>query len=142
MNKATTAVFIGHSDAPDSVYFSLKSATEKLIKQGVTCFLNGGMGRFDMQCMQCINELKNDYPFIKHYLILPYLNFKRCGLDFFDDSIYPGFESIPPKIAILKRNEWMIKNSMYALCFVNRSFGGAAKTYKLAEKNNLIIINL
>ena len=44
---------------------------------GVNTFYNSGKGDFDWLCDECVNELKNDYPSIKSYLILAYMPGKK-----------------------------------------------------------------
>jgi len=135
-------VFIGHSDAYAAKEADICKAINQLINRGVHTFLNGGMGVFDMKCATCVNRLKKYYPQVKHYLVIPYLNFNRCDRSLFDGSIYPELEKYHFKAAIVKRNEWMVDNSAYAICYINREWGGAIKTYKYAQKQQLIITNL
>ena len=66
--------FAGHAEIEINEKNLIKSRLKKEIvnlieNQGVTAFYNGGKGQFDLLCSECINELKNDYPFIKSYLI-------------------------------------------------------------------------
>lgn len=60
-----------------------------------------------------------------------------------EDWDYPeGFEKYHFKAAILERNRFMVNHSSYALCYVDHDWGGAAKTYRLAVRQGLRIINL
>ena len=61
----------------------------------------------------------------------------------FDDTIYPDLEKIPRRFAIVKRNEWMIKNSNFLIAYVDHSWGGASKTLEYAKrKKHISIINI
>lgn len=143
MKKETTAVFIGHSKLGSAALKdNLKNEIIRLIKSGVNSFLNGGMGDFDMLCAECIRELKKEYPDISHTLVLPYLSFNQCNRNLFDYTIYPNLEISYYRAAIPVRNEWMVKNAAYAVCFVCNTYGGAVQTYKKAVQNGLSIINL
>ena len=101
-----------------------------------------------MLCAECINELKNDYPFIKSYLILAYIPGKRSqfGIDFykrFDDIIYPEIEKTPLKFAVIKRNKWVINKSDFLIAYVEHNWGGAYKTLEYAKKKkHMQIINI
>jgi len=106
-------------------------------------FLSGGMGSFDWLCARAVYDLKNEYPKIKNYLVIPYLTFNVLNRDIFDEIIYPdGFEKYHFKAAIPKRNKYLIDNSAYAICYVTHGWGGAAQTYKYAQKQNISIINI
>ena len=145
--------FAGHAEIEinekNLIKSRLKNEIVNLIEnQGVTAFYNGGKGQFDLLCAECINELRNDYPFIKSYLILAYIPGKRSqfGIDFykrFDDIIYPEIEKTPLKFAVIKRNKWVINKSDFLLAYVNHNWGGAYKTLEYAKrKKHIQIINI
>ena len=60
----------------------------------------------------------------------------------YDSSIYPPIETVPPKFAITKRNEWMVSNADLIIAFVKHKYGGAYKTLTWAKRKNKKIINL
>lgn len=143
MTFNTTATFIGHNDCFGVSEIQVKEAIRELINQGVTDFLNGGQGGFDRLCAKCVFDLKNEYPQIKNYLVIPYLSFNVFNKDYFDSIIYPdGFEKYHFKAAIPARNKYLVDNSGYAICYVKHGWGGAAKTFEKALKKELHIINL
>lgn len=140
--KNNAATFIGHRECwaldPDRV----KAEIEKLVSCGVTEFYNGGMGDFDWMCARLVHELKAKYPNIKNYLVIPYLSF-RIRERYFDEVILPeGLESCHFKAAIPKRNRYLVQQAGYAICYVKYTWGGAAQTYKLAQRQGLVLINL
>lgn len=74
--KHKTATFIGHRDCFGISSDLVKSSIERLLEQGVTDFLNGGMGSFDWLCARAVYELKiSSHPEIRNYLVIPYLSF-------------------------------------------------------------------
>ena len=116
---------------------------EKLIADGYSQFLCGGMGDFDWLCASCVHELKQKYPHIKNDLVIPCLSFAIRDTSCFDEIIYPeGMEKYHYKAAIPKRNRYLIEHSDAAICYVNHDWGGAAKTYAMALKKKLHIVNL
>ena len=135
--------FCGHGDInygkdiKDKIY----NLSENLIKSGQNEFLFGGYGNFDITAAHTLKELKKKYPHIKLILIIPYLN-RKYNMDLYDYSIYPPIENVPKKIAIIKRNEYMIKKSDIVIAYVTRNFGGAAKTLDYAVKNNKCVKNI
>ena len=142
LKREKTAVFIGHANVCRDLKPEIKENIKKLIDKGVDTFLNGGMGKFDLLCADCVNELKEEYREIKHYLIIPYRHFNWCDRTIFDGTIYPDFDSFGVRAAIPVRNEWMVKRAGYALCFVDYASGGSAVTFRKAMEENLNIINL
>lgn len=55
--------------------------------------------KFDWFCAECVKELKNNYPFIKSYLILAYMPGKKNQFDEefnkrFDGTLYPEIEKL------------------------------------------------
>ena len=138
-----TVVFIGHKNCYGLNEDELKSTIIELINLGVTEFLSGGMGEFDRKSARIVYELKQIYPHIKNILVIPYFHFNIFDSKLFDEIVYPaGIEKVPYKFAIIKRNQYMVDNSTYAICFVDHSFGGASKTLEYAKKKNVRIINL
>lgn len=144
-SKEITAVFIGTHDS----YFIKKELIEQAIvcaiNMGIKVFLNGGQGHFDVTCASVLHQMKNRYPSIKSYLVIPYHNFHIFDKDLFDEIIYP-FEKQQDtyffyKRAIPERNKYMVEKSSVAISYVHRS-GGASRTLDYAKNRNLKIIDL
>lgn len=148
--KEKICCFAGHSSilGKEDLPARLKNEIINLIENhNVTTFYNGGKGSFDWLCIHMVDNLKEDYPFIKSYCILSYMPKEKdefdSTLEIFDGTIYPDIENVPPRFAIIKRNEWMIKNSDFLIAYVENNFGGAYKTLQYAERRkNIKIINL
>ncbi len=49
-------------------------------------------------------------------------------------------ENTPKKVQILKCNEYMVKTCDFMICYVQYSWGGAAKMLEYAKKKNHIQI--
>ena len=60
----------------------------------------------------------------------------------YDSSIYPPLEGVPYKLAIIKRNEWMIDKADLIVAYVNTEYGGARRALTYARRRNKSIINL
>ena len=54
----------------------------------------------------------------------------------------PPLESVPPRFAIRKRNEWMVNQADLIVSYVRRSFGGAAGALDFALRKKKRIIHL
>ncbi|MBS7298395.1 MAG: DUF1273 family protein [Eubacteriales bacterium] len=142
MNTEETAVFIGHRTIYRNILEEVDKAIIEAVENGVNTFLNGGMGHFDIFCVWRFNILQSKYPHIKQYLVLPYRNYKNYDRQLFTKIICPNLDIRNYRLAIPKRNEWMVQNSSYAICYVGDTKGGAAKMYEKAKNNRLKIIDI
>lgn len=142
--------FAGHAiiSHEDEIKIKLKKEITNLIEnEKVTTFYSGAKGAFDRLCAHTVDEFRKDYPFIKSYWVLSYMPIEKDEYierisKIFDDTVYPAIENVPQRLAILKRNEWMVNNSDFLIAYVNR-LGGAYKTLEYAEKRRKIkIINI
>lgn len=144
--------FAGHARIPSSI--DLKERIKETIRNNaydserVVCYL-GGYGDFDYICALACKELKEEYTSIELVYVTPYISLSdqakikemhRSGLC--DTSIYPPIEKVPLRLAILKRNEWMMKNADLIIAYVNHSYGGAYKSLQVAKRSKKKIINI
>ncbi|MBE7033432.1 MAG: DUF1273 domain-containing protein [Ruminococcaceae bacterium] len=135
--------FCGNSNITGSekVKKALDEVIRELIEQGATEFLLGGYGDFDLLCALTVKSLKKEFPHIKSIIVLPYIN-KTYNEELYDESEYPELEKIPPKIAILKRNEYMVDKADLLVSYVVYTYGGSFKTLRYAQKKKKAIIDL
>ena len=114
--------FIGHRDAPQSVFPYLQEAVERCItERGITEFLVGGYGRFDAMAADAVRLIQGKYRNVKLTRLLAYYSphSKIPGIERFDDSVYPdGLENTPKRAAIIKANRYAVDNSQYVIAFV------------------------
>ena len=144
--------FAGHSLI--SSYTKVKETVKENIRKNivdadcVTCYI-GGYGDFDGICARACKELNEEHCNIEIVYVTPYISLseqekiktmKKNGLC--DISIYPPIESIPPRLAILKRNEWMITNADLVIVYVAHNYGGAYKSLQMAKRRKKKIINI
>ena len=137
--------FFGHRDAPSRREGKIRETIERLISEGVTCFYVGNNGNFDSMVHRQLKQLSGEYPHIKYYVVLAYMPTEQSEFDVTDytETIYPeGLESVPPRFAISKRNQWMVEKSDIVVTYVKYSTGGAAQAKKLAERKGKRVINL
>ena len=78
------------------------------------------------------------YPHITIILVLAYLN-QKIDTSRYDDTTYPPLENVPPRYAIVRRNEWMVRESDVVISGVTHGWGGAAKTLDYARRKQKII---
>ena len=143
-NKEKTCCFFGHREVMHNIRPKLTAIIEKLItEEGVTKFYVGHQGQFDSMVYSVLKELKAKYPHIRYTVVLAYMPDEHIKEVYGEDTLFPdGMESVPKRFAINRRNEWMIQHSGYAVCYVHKITGGAAKFREKAEKRGLQIFDL
>ena len=139
----SSCTFFGHRDAPKKIESDLYFVLNELVKKhNVDSFYVGNNGNFDHIVRQQLAVLKRNYPHINYSVVLSHIPTRKDGQDY-ENTIYPdGLEKTPPKYAVCKRNEWMLKKSDYVVTYVVYSFGGAFKYKNMAERKNKTVINL
>jgi len=141
--KKKTALFIGHRDCFGINRNVLEAVIENEIKNGIVYFLSGGQGDFDRISASAVYALKEKYPHIKNYLVMPYQNFNVFDREIFDEIFYPmSLNGVPYKAAIPRRNRYMVNNASTAICYIMHTMGGAGDTFFYAENKKLKIINI
>ena len=102
-------------------------------------FLLGGIGAFDMFARRCCLKYKKINPKVKLTLVLPYLN-RDYGIKGYDESVYPPLETVPQRLAIVKRNEWMVEQSDFIIACVWHC-GGAKNAIEYAKRKKKQVFN-
>lgn len=136
-----TCAFFGHRDCPDDIIDSLKATILDLIENnGVKRFLVGNNGNFDRLVIKALKKCKEVFPHIDYCVVLAYLP----SNNYFEyPTIFPEkLESVPKKIAILKRNKWIVENCDFVIMYISHSFGGAYKSIEYAKRLGKPCINL
>ena len=101
--------FCGHSKLYQTENISkwLDIILPALIEGGATTFYLGGYGDFDSLAAAAVRRQKTKYPNIEAVLVLAYLN-REMDASRYDGTTYPPLETVPPRYAIVRRNEWMV----------------------------------
>ncbi len=136
--------FCGHGDTIGSgnLRAALANTIETLIREGATEFYLGGYGNFDRLAAEEVRNACKKHPDIRAVLVLPYLKENADLSSFYDASVYPPLETVLPQFAIPARNRWMVDNCDGLVCYVTRSFGGAAEMLRYAERKGKRIFRL
>ena len=106
-----TCFFIGHRDAPESIYDRLLEAVKRHISEyGMTDFVVGRYGNFDRLAARAVVEAKQHHSDVTLTLLMPYYRADAEPLpDGFDGSLFPdSLETVPKRAAILRANQYMI----------------------------------
>ena len=144
MDKSKTCCFFGHREVTHNIREKLKATIEKLITEdNVTDFYVGHQGQFDSMSYSVLKELKAKFPHIRYTVVLAYMSDEHIRELFGENTLFPdGLETVPKRFAISKRNDWMIQQSGFAVCYVYKITGGAAKFREKAEKKGLRVVDI
>ena len=129
--------FIGHRDAPESIYERLLSAVERHISEyGVTDFVVGRYGNFDRLAARAVMEAKQCHSDVTLTLLMPYYRTDAEPLPVaFDGSLFPDdLETVPKRAAILRANQYMIHHCDYLIAYDAGRIGNTRKLVAEARK--------
>lgn len=135
----SACTFFGHRDCPDNIVERLREEIELLVtRRGVDTFYVGTQGAFDRLAYTALSDVRERYD-IKVYRVLAYMP-KPNDNDTADTILPEGLESVPPRYAIVKRNEWMLNRCDYVIAYVTHISSGAYKFVQQAEKKEKAVI--
>ena len=141
----SVCTFFGHRDCPAAVRPKLRAVLAELIEQyGVEQFYVGRQGAFDAMVRSVLRELAEEYPGISYAVVLERLPGPRDEAVWdFSDTIFPeGLETVPPRFAISRRNEWMLRQADFVVTYITRPWGGAAQFADKARRQGKAVLNL
>lgn len=140
----SACTFFGHRDCPGWVRPQLRAALEYLMEScRVKEFYLGNHGAFDAMALSLLRELEGRYPDLRYTVVLAYMPGEGEGGTLGAETIFPeGLETAPPRFAVCRRNQWMIGHSEYVVTYVTRSYGGAARFEREAQRAGKKVIRL
>lgn len=137
--------FFGHRDCPETIRPRLRAVVVELIERhGVDRFYAGRQGAFDAMAHSVLRELAEVYPHISYAVVLERLPGPKDPATWdFSDTIFPeGLETVPPRFAISKRNDWMLKQADFVVTYIAHGWGGAAQYAEKAQQQGKRVLNL
>ena len=147
--QTTTCFFIGHRETPDSILPALMQAVEHHItKYGVSAFVVGHYGRFDLLAAQAVKTAKKRHQAVTLNLLLPYHPYDRpiSPPEGFDCTYYPpGMETVPKRLAIVRANRYMVDHCTHLIAYAWHPASNARDLVEYArsrEQQGQIVITL
>ena len=135
--------FFGHRDCPTSIKPHLRSVLIDLIdNHDIDTFYLGNQGNFDRLAYTVLHELSQKYSNIKYTIVFAYLPSSPSLFSATNTLLPEGIENIPPRFAVVRRNNWMLDKADLVVSYVDYSYGGAAKFTDIARQKKKIVINL
>lgn len=136
-----TCTFFGNRVIYRSIDDTLEEVLIDLIEnKGVTLFYVGNHGKFDAMVLRHLKKLSIQYP-IKYWVVVAYIP-KKAEKDQEKNILYPSLEHVPPRYAIVKRNEWMLERADYVVAFIDDITGNAERMREKALKKGKTVINV
>lgn len=133
-----TCFFMGHRDAPGSLFPWVERAIERhIVEYRVTSFVVGRYGNFDGLAAHALASAKQRHPEIRLTLLLAYYDpLKPVELPRgFDDSLYPeDLERVPRRAAIVRANRYMIRHSDYLIAYDTGKLGNTRALVEYARR--------
>lgn len=151
MEEIKRCCFCGHSDIfyNEEIRNRIRvKAKDLILNHNVTEFWVGNYGSFDRCCSSVIRELQKTYKGIKLELVIPYITKE---IDEYRELYYKDYDDIlmadiplntPKRFYIIKGNEYVVDNCDYVICYVERHYGGAYRTFTYAKRKKKEIFNL
>lgn len=141
-----TCFFIGHRDAPESIFPALFTEVERhIVTYGITNFITGHYGAFDRLAAKAVRQAKTRHPHVTLTMLLPYHPAEQpiSVPLWFDDTLYPdGLESVPRRLAIIKANHYAIDHADHIISYVWHPASNSAALLDHARLHRKQICNL
>ena len=141
--------FFGHRDAPMSNRLEerLEAVVRELITQnGVDHFWSCEQGTFDRLSRLVVKKFIKEFNLVFIHIVTAYFPSEAVQrwMDEQDyDLIYPEeLVRVPKRAAIVRRNEYMVQNADFIVCYIDHDYGGAYEAVQKAKKYGKKIINL
>lgn len=135
--KKMNCFLIGHREASDDLIPELVQVIERHVKEyHVAEFIVGSYGEFDRAAAQALAAVKKSHPQIILTLLLAYHPEQRAvdKSAGFDGTCYPeGMESAPPRLAIVRANQYAVDHAEYLIAYVWHPASNARKILEYAQ---------
>lgn len=121
---------------------------EKRVGDSSVEFFLGEYGNFDSFAYACAKRFRELHSRAKLIFVTPYLSEHYRKNDplylqaRFDQIIYPPIEHVPPRYAILHRNQWIAREADLLIAYITHEYGGAHTMYRHASRAGKEIYNI
>ena len=105
-------------------------------------FLGGEQRKFDYFAQCALKDALQSGIKMRYSIALSYVGERALSGDQGATVLPEGVECVPPKFAISKRNEWLIKNADYAIVYVENRISNCGKLLEKAAARGIKIINV
>lgn len=158
MTREKTASFSGYrseklpdegmsgSNSIGALQTILRIAVEDLVLGGFTHFMVGMADGFDTMAAEAVLDVKQKHPLIHLIAILPFDD-GRNHSDTYTSILSQCSDTVvvsqkAHKGTYLTRNEYLVDNSSFLICYYDGRYGGTEYTVEYAQKNRVPVRNL
>ena len=141
--------FIGHREASSEIFPALLEEVERHITEyGVTEFIVGNYGGFDRMAARAVFAARKRHPEIRLLMLIPYHPAQRPiePPPEFDNTFYPpGMEKVPPRLAIVRANRYVVEHVDYLIAYAWHPASNARELVEYArtrERRGLITVSI
>lgn len=154
IENSRTICFTGHRKVRniDSIKILIREEVEKSICQGYNTFLFGGAIGFDIISAREVLNLKKAYKNIELIAIIPCKNQSEKWTSEEKEEYQKVVQQCKQEIILNEissrncyknRNQYMIEHCSKVIAYWNGAYrSGTAQTVRMAQKNNLVTVNL
>ncbi len=143
MEQEITCSLFGHRDTPCTVKAAIRTTLLELVEERhVSRFLVGHNGAFDR--ISVLREIKNEYPHIEYRVVLYRIPGSAALPEHIlpEETLFPeGLENVPPRIAIVRRNQWMVRESDIVAAYALHH-GGASNAVSYARRTKKEVVRI
>ena len=130
----------------EKIKLAIKKQSKNLIKNhDVKEFYVGAESYFDSLCIECMEEIKKEYPSIKLCLVStePSHDIEPDVLNLFNEVVNLNFRKVSPEYTLFQKNDWLIEKSDFLIAYINNSFSCPLNIVKYKNsKGQLVVSNL
>ena len=144
MHDKACALFGYDTEANDASKPLEPALRTAILKQKIDTFWCCGFSGFDLNAALAILKLQDDFPGIKSILIRASLPTKPDPFPgLYDGALYPdGLESLPSRLAVVKRNQWMVKHCDLIIASAGNDLCDAYEVVLMARRYGNPVVNL
>ncbi len=155
--RNSTAAFSGHrgfkigEDDPAAIAQKVREALKRLYAAGYRTFMCGMAEGFDLICGNETLRLRDELPGVRLVAVIPYPG-QAAGFDRQAGQLYEHILNLADEAVTIspvydsrcfhRRNDFMLNNSSYLVCYYNGSAGGTRYCFEKASRMGLDVENV
>ena len=135
--------FFGHREVYESIGELLKREILRLYYHDQASeFYIGNKGSFDAIVQRICAEIAEAHSEFSYSVVLSRPN-ERPLCTAARETFFPQeLDSVPPRFAVSKRNDWMLKHASVLIAYQRHRFSNTERYVKLARKRGLTVIDI
>lgn len=130
--------FCGHRQVEDAAVWTwLEKVIAALVEEGAVEFWSGDKSEFSRRAARLAAAYR---PRVRTVLVQAYLRQARDAF-IYDESLYPPLENVPPRMAMRRRDQYMMENADVLVMYAVYGWGNSARLRNEALRKGKRVIN-